>query len=628
MATQPIDYAALAKQYGGQSQTGYSDVLQAVGEKYPALAKHVQNTIVQDAKPPKGADYGLETYPPWESENPNPGKTTIELYRNFDRSKLPEVIAGDLIHVAGGIDPRTGSPVDPTYHSLKDQVKASRTPQQDALDHKVWEQDKKNGEKRPFDQWFDESRGEAYVRGLLFPDDRDEWRKQGVYSSNPKLKSTIEQIGNYLTTGKSASPPMANHSPVQSDAKPDYAALAQKFGATGYEAPEKPRQQGPTERFARSFNRAVTGAEDPSQFIDQAKQQIGQTVGKVADTLMQHPVQAIAAPFMGVAGVPGAMDALKGAHQQMSEVWQRAVDDFSKGDVKTAKGLVNYLNAGIHAVESGVPFVGPMLSHADQELAGGNVAGAAGTVAGVAAPMLMGGKGANIAADTGTIEGAAPPVAPKPNSVRAVAAKAARAVSDVVDPDITGVVSPRLAHVQRVLGRAADALEKGAPQPQPEATGPTFDRTVLPEQTAPQRAETLATTQATPPQPGARTIPTAEERQANFEQIKAKRQAMGLEKPEQVATKPEAPAEPALPSEDDVARGMGYKSVQQAQERLGPEAWQQTYQKIAQGDAAQPEVPKAAPPAATAEPAPPKAEVASATLEAKQEAPAETIPNA
>jgi len=37
---------------------------------------------------------------------------------------------------------------------------------------------------------------------------------------------------------------------------------------------------------------------------------------------------------------------------------------------------------------------------------------------------------------------------------------AARAASDIVDPELTGVVSPRLAHAQRVLGRVANALEE------------------------------------------------------------------------------------------------------------------------------------------------------------------------
>lgn len=72
-------------------------------------------------------------------------------------------------------------------------------------------------------------------------------------------------------------------------------------------------------------------------------------------------------------------------------------------------------------------------------------------------------------------------------------------------------------------------------------------------------------------------VPTAADRAAYLETIKAKRQAMGLTK--DAVT--EAPAAPALPSEDDVAKGMGYKSAVQAQQRLGPDQWQQTYQKIA-----------------------------------------------
>ena len=43
----------------------------------------------------------------------------------------------------------------------------------------------------------------------------------------------------------------------------DYTALAQKFGATNSTTPE------PTERFARSFNKAITGAETPQQYVEQ-----------------------------------------------------------------------------------------------------------------------------------------------------------------------------------------------------------------------------------------------------------------------------------------------------------------------------------------------------------------------
>jgi len=65
---------------------------------------------------------------------------------------------------------------------------------------------------------------------------------------------------------------------------------------------------------------------------------------------------------------------------------------------------------------------------------------------------------------------------------------AARAASDIVDPELTGVVSPRLAHAQRVLGRVANALEDNpaATQPVPDTGAPierdaTLDQRNIPE---------------------------------------------------------------------------------------------------------------------------------------------------
>lgn len=49
--------------------------------------------------------------------------------------------------------------------------------------------------------------------------------------------------------------------------------------------------------------------------------------------------------------------------------------------------------------------------------------------------------------------------------VKDIAGKAARAFSDVVDPDITGIVSPRLAHAQRIVGKIGRVIDKPSAGP-------------------------------------------------------------------------------------------------------------------------------------------------------------------
>lgn len=233
-----------------------------------------------------------------------------------------------------------------------------------------------------------------------------------------------------------------------------------------YAEPNTVRTQGATERFARSFNKGVTGAEDPQGFVNNLKQMASQTASDIADEINNRPAQAVAGPALGMAGLPGSQRVLESIYAGMKQTWDRAAQELKNGNITSKEGLLNYVNGVIHATESGIPIAGPMLSDADKELGAGNVAGAAGTVTSLAAPALMGSAGGNLEADTGSVTNPAQTTA-APSTARAVAGKVARTVSGAVDPDITGVISPRLAHVQRVLGRAADALQK---QPAPTVT--------------------------------------------------------------------------------------------------------------------------------------------------------------
>lgn len=63
------------------------------------------------------------------------------------------------------------------------------------------------------------------------------------------------------------------------------------------------------------------------------------------------------------------------------------------------------------------------------------------------------------------------PAAARAVSSKPALAKVARVASDVVDPELTGIVSPRLAYAQKALGRLADVLEKKQPAGGLDATG-------------------------------------------------------------------------------------------------------------------------------------------------------------
>lgn len=104
----------------------------------------------------------------------------------------------------------------------------------------------------------------------------------------------------------------------------------------------------------------------------------------------------------------------------------------------------------------------------------GDVAGVAGhaavPIAAALAPLAIEGglRGVRAVVPEGAAASAKPAIA-----------KVARAASDIVHPDLTGAVSPRLAHLQRLAGHLADALEKPdttgvEPPPKPSTGGETY----------------------------------------------------------------------------------------------------------------------------------------------------------
>ena len=192
---------------GGLLSQSPEQLMATVFGKYQALNRNKDIFSVTQA-PQTNDGRQLEYYPPWERDNPQPGKATVELYNTKESPEVMQnLVAGDMMHYMGSVDPRNNQTVDPTFRALKTELLQNLTPQQLAVDREAYERDKRfYGENPPsFEDWMDFSRGDAYIRGYLTPDAHDEWRKRGGYT--PKQKDILEKLRTYMQRG-SLSPGM------------------------------------------------------------------------------------------------------------------------------------------------------------------------------------------------------------------------------------------------------------------------------------------------------------------------------------------------------------------------------------------------------------------------------------
>ena len=167
-------------------QPDLNQVLQGVYQKYPALKQHGFQVGYGSGINNTGGG-GLEFFPPDEEFNPFPGVPYIEVYdRDLEGKNLEKAIFGDALHYL--------PQVDKEFSELRDQFFRTLTPEQKDVDKRAYEYYQENhGEKRPFDQWFDVSRKDAYLRGYLAPDERNEWA--GAYTpSQTRILEAMKQL--------------------------------------------------------------------------------------------------------------------------------------------------------------------------------------------------------------------------------------------------------------------------------------------------------------------------------------------------------------------------------------------------------------------------------------------------
>ena len=189
-----------------QAAAPASDVLREVAKAYPGLAPHLANVAVQWGKSsgPKD-DRQLEYYPPWEADNPNPGKSTVELYnRDLKGADLTDSVGLDMLHYIGAVDPRTSQPVDPAYYALKKAMgnevgKANRH-----MDWEAYNQDTHDYGPQSFQDWLDKNRTDAYIRGYVSPRMNPEWQQPGMYT--PSMSAVGDKIKAYLANAPAPAP--------------------------------------------------------------------------------------------------------------------------------------------------------------------------------------------------------------------------------------------------------------------------------------------------------------------------------------------------------------------------------------------------------------------------------------
>lgn len=210
--TKPYD-ASVGISSAGEPETP----LDAAMQKFPALQAHRANMTFSTAPDP-GNGNQLESFPPWESQNPNPGKFTTQLYRtDLPPDQQANLVAGDALHYMGAKNPETGEVVDPGFRKLKEQFIASLTPEQrqHAQERFAQEQSGPDGYKGSFDQWLDSSHVDEYLMGALTPDKSDEWRgRPGTHLQNqytPQQDVILDQMRQYL--GRPPQPVAGANSP-------------------------------------------------------------------------------------------------------------------------------------------------------------------------------------------------------------------------------------------------------------------------------------------------------------------------------------------------------------------------------------------------------------------------------
>lgn len=179
-------------------QASPEDIAALVKQKYRAIEPYDLHVI--DSRD-KGISQGrkLEFYPPDESDNPVPGKLTVQVFDpSFKGDDLINMIAADFLHHLGKNDPH--------LIKLRNRFQESLTAEQHKIDKRAYEEAKvgKYGgepEKRPYDEWFNVSRLDQYLGSMFLPKDSPD-RADWMGMMTPQQTRILAEIQHYMETGK------------------------------------------------------------------------------------------------------------------------------------------------------------------------------------------------------------------------------------------------------------------------------------------------------------------------------------------------------------------------------------------------------------------------------------------
>lgn len=143
----------------------YQKLLGEVGQENPAIGR-----LNIKATSGEGQHYS-ETTPSWEPRpwNPFSGVHGIQVYpqgQALQQPDLKNLLGGEALHILGGVNPNTQQPVDQGWLNLKQHFLNSLTPDQLTADRFEY---RNSGDARPFDEWMQQSRLDAYLRPAMFP---------------------------------------------------------------------------------------------------------------------------------------------------------------------------------------------------------------------------------------------------------------------------------------------------------------------------------------------------------------------------------------------------------------------------------------------------------------------------
>jgi len=175
----------------------FGPVIAGVAKAYPRLAPYMSNAVVRRGQ--TADDRQLEYYAPWASDNPNPGKSTMEIYnKDLQGDDLRDAVALDMLHHLGGVKP-DGTPVDPAYFALKQKMTDAIMAANKPMDRDAYQEDlKKYPDSGSYEQWMAHNRADAYIRGYVNPRLNPEWQHPGIYTQ--PMQATGNRIREYLMT--------------------------------------------------------------------------------------------------------------------------------------------------------------------------------------------------------------------------------------------------------------------------------------------------------------------------------------------------------------------------------------------------------------------------------------------